>query len=94
MTALRLAPDGRFLYALRSAVDSPPTPVRIDLNPGPGAAGWAALDSPGTPLAVPGRLAEVQAAADDGHSVRAWLVLPDGASPDRPAPFRTRTTGS
>ncbi len=89
-TDLNPAPDGRYLYALRSAVDSPPTPVRIDLtpkDPDTGAAGPAALVSPGAPLAVPGRVAEVQAAADDGQSVRAWLVLPDGASPDRPAPL-------
>ena len=89
-TDLNPAPDGRYLYALRSAVDSPPTPVRIDLtpkDPDTGAAGPAALDSPGVPLALPGRLAEVQAAADDGQSVRAWLVLPEGASPDRPAPL-------
>ena len=32
-TDLNPAPDGRYLYALRSAVDSPPTPVRIDLTP-------------------------------------------------------------
>jgi dipeptidyl aminopeptidase/acylaminoacyl peptidase len=86
-TDLNPAPDGRYLYALRSAVDSPPTPVRIDLNPSTGAAEPVALDSPGAPLALPGRLAEVQAAADDGQSVRAWLVLPDGASPDHPAPL-------
>ncbi len=89
-TDLNPAPDGRYLYALRSAVDSPPTPVRIDLDPkasGPGAAGPAALDSPGVPLAVPGRLAEVEAAADDGQPVRAWLVLPENASPARPAPL-------
>jgi len=41
-TDLNPAPDGRYLYALRSAVDSPPTPVRIDLNPDTGAAGPAA----------------------------------------------------
>ncbi len=95
-TDLNPAPDGRYLYALRSAVDSPPTPVRIDLtskgpgtpeNPGPRAAGPAALDSPGVPLAVPGRLAEVEAAADDGQPVRAWLVLPESASAASPAPL-------
>ena len=89
-TDLNPAPDGRYLYALRSAVDAPPTPVRIDLNPeapGADAAGPVALDSPGVPLALPGRLAEVQAAADDGQPVRAWLVLPEGASADHPAPL-------
>ena len=86
-TDLNPAPDGRYLYAMRSTVSSPPTPVRIDLNLGTGPAGPAALDSPGAPLAVPGRLTEVQASADDGQNIRAWLVLPDGASPDHPAPL-------
>ena len=86
-TDLNPAPDGRYLYALRSAVDSPPTPVRIDLDPEAAAAGPVALDSPGAPLAVPGRLAEVAAAADDGQPVRAWLVLPEGASAERQAPL-------
>ena len=31
-TSLCPSPDGRFLYALRSAVDSPPAPVRLDLT--------------------------------------------------------------
>ena len=83
-TDLNPAPDGRYLYALRSAVDSPPTPVRIDLTD---ASIPAALDSPGVPLAVPGRLAEVEAAADDGQPVRGWLVLPETASAARPAPL-------
>jgi dipeptidyl aminopeptidase/acylaminoacyl peptidase len=89
-TELNPAPDGRYLYALRLTVDSPPTPVRIDLNPedaGPGGAGPVALASPGVPLAVPGRLEEVQAAAGDGQRIRAWLVLPEGASAGRPAPL-------
>jgi dipeptidyl aminopeptidase/acylaminoacyl peptidase len=83
-TDLNPAPDGRYLYALRSAVDSPPTPVRIDLT---NAAAPVALDSPGVPLAVPGRLAEVEAAADDGQPIRGWLVLPETASADHPAPL-------
>jgi dipeptidyl aminopeptidase/acylaminoacyl peptidase len=83
-TDLNPAPDGRYLYALRSAVDSPPTPVRIDLT---NAAAPVALDSPGVPLAVPGRLTEVEAAADDGQPIRGWLVLPETASADHPAPL-------
>jgi dipeptidyl aminopeptidase/acylaminoacyl peptidase len=86
-TDLNPAPDGRYLYALRSAVDSPPTPVRIDLRPAAEATAPVALDGPGVPLALPGRLAEVEATADDGQPIRAWLVLPEGASPDRPAPL-------
>jgi dipeptidyl aminopeptidase/acylaminoacyl peptidase len=83
-TDLNPAPDGRYLYALRSAVDSPPTPVRIDLT---NAAAPVALDSPGVPLAVPGRLTEVEAVADDGQPIRGWLVLPETASADHPAPL-------
>ena len=45
-TDLNPAPDGRYLYALRSAMDAPPTPVRIDLTTG---AEPAPLDCPGLP---------------------------------------------
>jgi dipeptidyl aminopeptidase/acylaminoacyl peptidase len=83
-TDLNPAPDGRYLYALRSAVDSPPTPVRIDLTAG---AEPAALDCPGAPLSVPGRLEEVEATADDSQLIRSWLVLPETASASSPAPL-------
>jgi dipeptidyl aminopeptidase/acylaminoacyl peptidase len=78
------APDGDVLYALRSAVDSPPAVVRIDsARPGPP----EVLPSPGTRPALPGRLAEIEAAAADGTPVRGWLVLPEGAGPAAPAPL-------
>jgi dipeptidyl aminopeptidase/acylaminoacyl peptidase len=83
-TELNPAPDGRFLYALRAAVDSPPTPVRIDLTTG---AAPAPLACPGAPLALPGRLEEVKATAEDGQQVRAWLVLPETASASTRAPL-------
>ena len=86
-TDLNPAPDGSYLYALRATVGSPPTPVRIDLNPSATGAGPAALACPGAPVTVPGRLAEVRTSADDGQPVRAWLVLPEAASPARPAPL-------
>jgi dipeptidyl aminopeptidase/acylaminoacyl peptidase len=86
-TDLNPAPDGRYLYAMRSAVDSPSTPVRIDLSPDSAGAGPVALPCPGTPLTLPGRLEEVEAAADDGHPIRSWLVLPENASPGQPAPL-------
>jgi dipeptidyl aminopeptidase/acylaminoacyl peptidase len=85
-TDLNPAVDGRYLYALRSAVDTPPAPVRLDLDAGPGTAP-AALDGPGSPVTVPGRLTEIEAAADDGHPIRAWLVLPEAASAEHPAPL-------
>src|SRR5205814_9909401 len=41
-TNLNPGPDGRYLYALRAAVDSPPTPVRIDLTTGGEPGRWTA----------------------------------------------------
>ena len=83
-TDLNPGPDGRYLYALRAAVDSPPSPVRIDLTTG---AEPGALDCPGVPVTVPGRLEEVTATAEDGQPVRAWLVLPSTAAADQQAPL-------
>jgi dipeptidyl aminopeptidase/acylaminoacyl peptidase len=77
------SPDGTGLYALRCAVDTPPEPVRIDLASGE----LATLPSPGGRLTLPGRLTEITTTADDGQPVRSWLVLPDTAAPDTPAPL-------
>jgi dipeptidyl aminopeptidase/acylaminoacyl peptidase len=80
---LNPSPDGTALFALRSAVDAPPAPVRIDVATGE----ITTLDSPGGHLALPGRLTELETTADDGQPLRAWLVLPDGASQDHKAPL-------
>jgi dipeptidyl aminopeptidase/acylaminoacyl peptidase len=79
------APDGRYLYAIRAAVDEPPAPVRLDTA----AAGCppVRLPSPGTPLELPGRLTEIETTADDGATIRAWLVLPEAAAADAQAPL-------
>ena len=82
-TDLVVARDGGAVYALRSAVDTPPTPVRLDpvaadQDPSP-LPGVTALDP------LPGSLTEVHATAADGTALRAWLVLPAGAS--APAPL-------
>jgi len=79
------APDGQFLYALRSAIDEPPTPVRIDVTAA--AAEPARLASPGAPLDVPGHVEELFGIADDGTALRAWLVLPHSATAEQPAPL-------
>jgi dipeptidyl aminopeptidase/acylaminoacyl peptidase len=79
------APDGRSLFALRSAYDEAPAPVRIDLaDP---AADPVRLPSPGARFEFPGRLEEVSAVAADGTDIRAWLVLPGGATAQAPAPL-------
>ena len=82
---LQVARDGSALYALRSAYDSPEAPVRLDpeaphQEPAP-------LPNPGTLEALPGTLHEVEAVAADGARVQSWLVLPEGASAESPAPL-------
>jgi len=83
-----VAPDGAWVYALRSAVDAPPAPVRVALAEGsapqplPGPA-----EALGVDLAVPGSLTEVTTTAGDGTPVRGWLALPEGASAASPAPL-------
>ncbi|MGP7997892.1 MAG: prolyl oligopeptidase family serine peptidase, partial [Streptosporangiaceae bacterium] len=78
------APDGSCVYALRAAVDAPPAAVRLDARE-PGEPGW--LAGPAGAPERPGRLAEVEALASDGTPIRAWLVLPDGAAAQSPAPL-------
>jgi dipeptidyl aminopeptidase/acylaminoacyl peptidase len=82
---LQVARDGSALYALRSGYDTPPVPVRLD----PQATGQdpAALPNPGTITTLPGTLRELDATAADGSRVQSWLVLPEGAGPDNPAPL-------
>ncbi|MEU6587867.1 S9 family peptidase [Streptomyces sp. NPDC046881] len=83
--SLCVTPDGTTLYALRSAIDSPPGVVRLDaVTPDQQP---ACLQAPGDLGSLPGTLTEVRAQADDGFPLRGWLVLPDGASPERPAPL-------
>jgi dipeptidyl aminopeptidase/acylaminoacyl peptidase len=84
-TSLQAAPDGRWLYALRSAIDSPPTAVRIELTAD--RARPVPLECPGTPLTVPGRIEEIKVTADDGQQIRSWLVLPHTAGIAQPAPL-------
>ena len=80
------APDGSALFALRSAVDRPPHPVRLERG---GAHATLPIDAPGPPPRVPGTLEEVTTKALDGTDLRAWLVLPeaggDGSGGGRPA---------
>jgi dipeptidyl aminopeptidase/acylaminoacyl peptidase len=75
-----VSPDGRWVYALRSAVDHPPAPYRVALDGGE----TAALPGPVPRVEVPGRVVEVTATAGDGTPLRAWLALP---STEEPAPL-------
>jgi dipeptidyl aminopeptidase/acylaminoacyl peptidase len=79
------SPDGRWVYALRSAVDAPHAPVRLDaVTPG---AAPEPLAGPVGPVELPGTLTEIEAVAGDGTAIRGWLVLPAGASEEAPAPL-------
>jgi dipeptidyl aminopeptidase/acylaminoacyl peptidase len=82
-TDVRVAPDGRWAYALRSSVDSPPAPVRIALD----GSGMEPLPSPAETSEVPGRLEEVTTTAIDGTPIRAWMALPHNANSDTPVPL-------
>ena len=84
-TDLVVGPDDRVLYALRSSVDSPPTPVRIDA--GQAEQEPVRLLGPAPEVRLPGTLTEITAAADDGTPLRGWLALPATAAADRPAPL-------
>ncbi|MHB1988177.1 MAG: S9 family peptidase [Acidimicrobiales bacterium] len=90
----QVGPDGETLYALCSAIDKPPRAVRIPLGPAaPGQAVAVAgdaitvLDAPGGIERLPGHLEEVTAVASDGARLRGWLVLPEGATAEEPAPL-------
>ncbi|MCY1144222.1 prolyl oligopeptidase family serine peptidase [Actinoplanes sp. Pm04-4] len=80
-TDLRVAPDGRWVYALRNTIASAPHPVRVAIPTGE----IELLPSPCAPTFVPGKLEEVTAQAADGSPLRAWLALPSDA--DGPAPL-------
>jgi dipeptidyl aminopeptidase/acylaminoacyl peptidase len=81
--SVRLSPDGETLYALRSAYDNPGDVVAIDVA----SATSTVLRSPVTYPALPGRVERVETTTADGTRVPGWLVLPDGASADDPAPL-------
>ncbi|GAA4679890.1 S9 family peptidase [Pseudonocardia yuanmonensis] len=77
-----VSPDGAYVFALRSAVDSPPAPVRLDAHTADQQP--TLLPGPAEQPALPGTLTEVTATAEDGSPLRAWLVLPET---DDPAPL-------
>ncbi len=70
------------LVALRSSWVTPPHPVRISRS---GAV--TELATPARLPEVPGSITEVATVAADGARVRGWLLLPDGASRQHPAPL-------
>ena len=70
------------LVALRSSWVAPPHPVRVSRS-----GVVTALATPAGLPEVPGSITEVETVAEDGARVRGWLLLPQGASPEHPAPL-------
>ncbi|MHC2997731.1 S9 family peptidase [Microbacterium sp. HJ5] len=70
------------LVALRSSWVVPPHPVRIARD-----GSITALATPAEPPAAPGTITEVETTVEDGARVRGWLLLPEGASAEAPAPL-------
>lgn len=69
--------SGVRLVASASAIDVAPFPVAVD----PASGQVTALPNPADALDAPGELREVQAEAEDGTALRAWLRVPGGAGP-------------
>ncbi|WKX11550.1 S9 family peptidase [Streptomyces sp. NL15-2K] len=81
-----VTPDGATtLYALCSTIDGPPRVVRLDAAKADQLP--VSLKGLGDLGPLPGTLTEVRVEADDGFPLRAWLVLPEGASAEDPAPL-------
>ncbi len=70
------------LVALRSSWVTPPHPVRISRS-----GVVTPLATPARLPEVPGSITEVETTVEDGARVRGWLLLPEGASPEHPAPL-------
>ncbi|PZF61149.1 S9 family peptidase [Curtobacterium sp. MCBD17_034] len=88
---LLVHPDGRTLFALRSAMDRPASPVRLDVTAEDQTPAF--LPAPGVVDTLPGTVQRVSAEVD-GVEVPGWLFLPDDAHRgDGPAPVMTWVHG-
>jgi len=70
------------LVALRSSWVVPSHPVRIARD-----GSVTPLVTPAAAPVAPGTITEVETTAEDGARVRGWLLLPEGASAQAPAPL-------
>jgi dipeptidyl aminopeptidase/acylaminoacyl peptidase len=77
-SALSPSPDDAYLYALRSAPDAAPAPVRLRTDADSQAPEF--LPNPAAVGELPGVMHEVSTDVD-GTPVRAWLSLPPGPGP-------------
>ena len=70
------------LVALRSSWVTPPHPVRIERS-----GRVIRLATPAELPLAPGSITEIDTVAEDGARVRGWLLFPEGASTEHPAPL-------
>ena len=84
--SVNVAPDGT-VYALRSAIDMPPRPVRLASSQADQQPAYLAAPGPGGAIELPGRWEEVVATAADGQPIHGRLVLPDLPEGAGPAPL-------
>ena len=77
------SPDGTRLYAVRTSYADPGTVVAIDVASGTSTDLRGPVDYP----ALPGRVERVETVAAGGVRVPGWLVLPEDASAENPAPL-------
>ncbi|WP_226996808.1 S9 family peptidase [Tessaracoccus aquimaris] len=82
-SSVMMAPDGATLYALRTSYSNPGDIVAIDVE----SATSRVLQAPVSYPDLPGRVERVETTAADGTRIPGWLVLPDGASAENPAPL-------
>lgn len=82
---VQVSPDGSTVYAMRTSYAEPARPVRLDATTPDQQS--VPLRGPAEPPVLPGSLLDVETTAADGHRVRSWLCLPEGASAERPAPL-------
>lgn len=82
-SSVTISPDGATLFAVRTAYDCPGEIVAIDVQSGE----VRALHSPVEYPELPGRLERVETTAADGTRIPGWLVLPEEASAEAPAPL-------
>jgi dipeptidyl aminopeptidase/acylaminoacyl peptidase len=82
-TDVRVDAETGDLLALRSSWLAPAHPVRVSAADG----SVTELATPAPIPAATGTMTEVETTAADGARVRGWLVLPEGASAEAPAPL-------
>jgi len=81
-TNVTVDPTSGALVALRSSWTVAPHPVRIDFD-----GSTHELPVPAPLPVAPGTITEVETVAADGARLRAWLLLPEGASAAHKAPM-------